>query len=154
MFVFWIFVCLLTFKQPVMGWRQRFYLFLTNPCKVCRQNYIIANLIGLRHCAKWKSLVILSNLTYMTNMGYILLSLSTCKPLMWNHLTFRLEENVWNIHFFQVLLIMRHWRRMGNSLSLCLNDRVTYSTNTILILDLDCNRPKIPVWNSLRLTSI
>ena len=57
-------------------------------------------------------------------------------------------------HFFQVLLIVKHWRQMGNSLSLCLNDRVTYNANTILIPDLDCNRPKIPVQNSLSLISI
>ena len=153
MFLEFLFVCWLAFKQPVMGWRQIFYLFLTNPCKFCRQNYIIANLICLRHCAKWKSLTILSYLIYMTNMGYILLSLSTCKPLMRNHLTFRLGEKVWNIISFRYCW---SWNTGGKSasLSLCLNDTVTYNANTVLILDLDCNRPKIPVRNSLSLISI
>lgn len=124
MFVFGIlFACLLTFKQPVMGWRQRFLFIPHKPMQSLWQNYIIANLIGLRHCAKWKSLVILSNLTYTTNMGYILLSLSTCKPLMWKPFNFQIRRKCMKYSFLSGIADHETLEAMGNSLALCLNDK-------------------------------
>lgn len=42
---------------------------------------------------------------------------------------------------------------LGNSL-ICLIDRVMYYSNANLFLALDCNHPKFPLPNSVRLTPL